>query len=225
LNPQVLKKYWTIQLTKNIAVREGIVFFKINIFANIKTGTDFYFNHSFWCKCNIKSIITSVLKDNKKITSSFQQNSIYGIQFHPEVYHSLEGGVLLKNFIVDICQCSQSWTPDSFVESTVEQLKAKIGTDKVILGLSGGVDSSVAAVLLHKAIGSNLHCIFVDNGLLRKNEFQSVLDSYKGLGLNVKGVDASSKFYDELKGLTDPELKRKAIGKVRFRKLCYSRGQ
>ena len=138
----------------------------------------------------------------------------YGIQFHPEVYHSLEGAVLLKNFIVDICKCSQSWTPDSFVESTVEQLKAKIGSDKVILGLSGGVDSSVAAVLLHKAIGSNLHCIFVDNGLLRKNEFESVLDSYKGLGLNVKGVDASSKFYDELKGLTDPELKRKAIGKV-----------
>jgi GMP synthase (glutamine-hydrolysing) len=138
----------------------------------------------------------------------------FGIQFHPEVYHSLEGSVLLKNFIVDICGCEQSWTPDSFVESTVNELRTKIGTDKVILGLSGGVDSSVAAVLLHKAIGENLHCIFVDNGLLRKNEFQSVLDSYKGMGLNVKGVDASEKFYLALNGLTDPELKRKAIGKV-----------
>ena len=138
----------------------------------------------------------------------------YGIQFHPEVYHSLEGGILLKNFIVAICNCSQSWTPDSFVESTVEQLKSKIGKDKVILGLSGGVDSSVAAVLLHKAIGKNLHCIFVDNGLLRKNEFESVLESYKGMGLNVKGVNASDKFYSALDGVTDPELKRKAIGKV-----------
>ncbi len=138
----------------------------------------------------------------------------YGIQFHPEVYHSLEGTILLKNFIVDICHCDQSWTPDSFVESTVKELQDKIGSDKVILGLSGGVDSSVAAVLLHKAIGKNLHCIFVDNGLLRKDEFNSVLDSYKGMGLNVKGVDASNKFYTSLKGLTDPELKRKAIGKV-----------
>lgn len=138
----------------------------------------------------------------------------YGIQFHPEVYHSLEGGILLKNFIVNICKCSQSWTPDSFVETTVAELKAKLGNDRVIMGLSGGVDSSVAAMLLHKAIGSNLYCIFVDNGLLRKDEFASVLESYKGMGLNVKGVDASSKFYAELSGLTDPELKRKAIGKV-----------
>ena len=143
-----------------------------------------------------------------------KNENTYGIQFHPEVYHSLEGGILLKNFIVNICKCAQDWTPDSFVESTVEQLKAKIGKDKVILGLSGGVDSSVAAVLLHKAIGKNLHCIFVDNGLLRKNEFESVLDSYKGMGLNVKGVNASDKFYSALKGVTDPELKRKAIGKV-----------
>lgn len=138
----------------------------------------------------------------------------YGIQFHPEVYHSLEGSILLKNFIVDICNCSQTWTPDSFVESTVADLRQKLGNDKVILGLSGGVDSSVAAVLLHKAIGANLHCIFVDNGLLRKNEFNSVLESYQGMGLNVKGVDASEKFYSALKGLTDPELKRKAIGKI-----------
>jgi GMP synthase (glutamine-hydrolysing) len=143
-----------------------------------------------------------------------QGEQTYGIQFHPEVYHSLEGGILLKNFIVDICKCDQSWTPDSFVDSTVADLKAQIGNDKVILGLSGGVDSSVAAVLVHKAIGSNLHCIFVDNGLLRKDEFASVLASYQGMGLNVKGVDASEKFYSALQGLTDPELKRKAIGKV-----------
>ncbi len=138
----------------------------------------------------------------------------FGIQFHPEVYHSTEGTLLLKNFLVDVCGCKQDWTPTVFVDETVAKLKAEIGDDSVILGLSGGVDSSVAAVLLHKAIGANLHCIFVDNGLLRKNEFNSVLESYKGMGLNVKGVDASQKFYSELKGLTDPEAKRKAIGKV-----------
>lgn len=138
----------------------------------------------------------------------------YGIQFHPEVYHSVEGGILLRNFVVGICHCEQSWTPASFVESTVADLREKIGNDKVILGLSGGVDSSVAAVLLHKAIGDHLHCIFVNNGLLRKDEYASVLASYEGMGLNVKGVDASEKFYHALKGLTDPELKRKAIGKV-----------
>lgn len=138
----------------------------------------------------------------------------YGIQFHPEVYHSTEGTKLLKNFLVDICGCKQDWTPSAFVEETVESLRNQLRNDRVILGLSGGVDSSVAAVLLNKAIGDNLHCIFVDNGLLRKNEFAAVLESYKGMGLNVKGVDASQKFYDALKGLTDPEAKRKAIGKV-----------
>ena len=165
-----------------------------------------------------------VVPENYKIIAStedvaiagyyIEEENTYGIQFHPEVYHSLEGAILLKNFIVTICECAQSWTPNSFVESTVNDLKNKIGNDKVILGLSGGVDSSVAAVLLHKAIGVNLHCIFVDNGLLRKDEFSSVLDSYKGMGLNVKGVDATEKFYSALKGLTDPEMKRKAIGKV-----------
>lgn len=143
-----------------------------------------------------------------------QGETTFGIQFHPEVYHSVEGLTLLRNFIVDICGCSQSWTPASFVEETVAELKTKLGNDKVILGLSGGVDSSVAAMLLHKAIGANLHCIFVNNGLLRKNEYESVLDSYQHLGLNVKGVDASKQFYAELDGLTDPEAKRKAIGKV-----------
>lgn len=143
-----------------------------------------------------------------------EDEDTYGIQFHPEVYHSLEGTKLLKNFIVDICGCSQDWTPASFVEETVHELKATLGNDKVILGLSGGVDSSVAAVLLNKAIGDNLYCIFVDNGLLRKNEFEQVLESYQGMGLNVKGVDASEKFYEALSGVTDPEAKRKAIGKV-----------
>ncbi len=138
----------------------------------------------------------------------------WGIQFHPEVYHSSEGKTLLKNFIVNICGCKQDWTPDSFIETTIAELQAKIGKDKVVLGLSGGVDSSVAAVLLHKAIGSQLTCIFVDNGLLRKNEFESVLESYKGMGLNVIGVDAKNEFYSQLAGVTDPETKRKIIGRV-----------
>lgn len=138
----------------------------------------------------------------------------YGIQFHPEVYHTSEGKLLLSNFIVSICKCSCDWTPDSFVEETIKDLQTKLGNDKVILGLSGGVDSTVAAILLHKAIGENLHCIFVDNGLLRKDEYATVLESYKGMGLNIKGISAADKFYDALKGLIDPELKRKAIGKV-----------
>lgn len=138
----------------------------------------------------------------------------WGIQFHPEVYHSTEGAVLLQNFVKGICGCKGNWTSDSFIDITVKELKEKLGKDKVVLGLSGGVDSSVAAVLLHKAIGANLHCIFVDNGLLRKNEFENVLESYKGMGLNVKGVNAKQRFYDALKGLSDPEAKRKAIGKA-----------
>jgi GMP synthase (glutamine-hydrolysing) len=137
----------------------------------------------------------------------------FGIQFHPEVYHSTEGSIILKNFMINICGCKQDWTPDSFVETTIKELQAKLGNDKVVLGLSGGVDSSVAAVLLHKAIGTNLTCIFVDNGLLRKNEFEQVLDSYKHMGLNVIGVDAKQLFYDDLKGIVEPEAKRKSIGK------------
>ena len=138
----------------------------------------------------------------------------FGIQFHPEVTHSLQGRALLKNFVVDICGCSQNWTADAFVETTVAELKARLGTDKVVMGLSGGVDSSVAATLIHRAIGPNLYCIFVDNGLLRKDEFAGVIDSYKTLGLNVKGVDSKDQFYHALTGLTDPEAKRKAIGKT-----------
>ncbi len=138
----------------------------------------------------------------------------YAIQFHPEVTHTIEGKNLLRNFVVHICGCEQGWTPDLFVESTVASLKKKLGNDKVVMALSGGVDSTVAASLVHQAIGKNLYCIFVDNGLLRKNEFQQVLDSYEGMGLNIKGVDAKDKFYAALKGLTDPEEKRKAIGRT-----------
>jgi len=136
----------------------------------------------------------------------------YGIQFHPEVTHSVDGKTLLENFVVGICGCSQDWTPDTFIETTVNVLKEKIGSDHVIMALSGGVDSSVAAVLLHQAIGKNLHCIFVDNGLLRKDEFEQVLDSYQHMGLNIKGIDAKAQFYEKLKGVADPERKRKIIG-------------
>ncbi len=136
----------------------------------------------------------------------------YGIQFHPEVYHTTEGKILLRNFVSDICGCAGSWTPSSFIETTISGLKQKLGNDKVVLGISGGVDSSVAAVLLHKAIGKNLHCIFVDNGLLRKYEFESVLDQYQHMGLNIKGVDAKDLFINRLKGISEPEKKRKIIG-------------
>ena len=139
---------------------------------------------------------------------------LYGIQFHPEVTHTLEGKNLLRNFVVNICGCAQDWTPDQFVESTVADLKIKLGTDKVVMALSGGVDSTVAAMLVHEAIGKNLYCIFVDNGLLRKGEFEQVLHSYQGMGLNIKGVEAKDKFYKALKGLSEPEAKRKAIGKT-----------
>lgn len=137
----------------------------------------------------------------------------WGIQFHPEVYHSTEGTQILKHFLVDICGCAQDWTPASYVETSVHELREKLGQDKVLLGLSGGVDSSVAAELLHRAIGSNLVCIFVDMGLLRKDEFDSVLDSYKTMGLNVIGVRAGEKFLADLKGVTEPEAKRKIIGR------------
>ncbi len=138
---------------------------------------------------------------------------LWGVQFHPEVFHSTCGMQLLRNFVVDICGSRQDWSAASFIESTVAQLKEQLGDDKVVLGLSGGVDSSVAAVLLNKAIGKNLTCIFVDHGMLRKNEFADVLRDYECLGLNVIGVDASQKFFTELAGVTEPEKKRKIIGK------------
>ena len=163
------------------------------------------------------------IPDNFKIIASTEDVSVaafqiegektWGIQFHPEVFHSTEGSKLLKHFVADICGCKQDWTPDSFIDTTVKELQAKLGNDKVVLGLSGGVDSSVAAMLLHKAIGKNLTCIFVDMGLLRKNEFEDVLHSYETMGLNVIGVRAGDKFLSDLKGVTEPEKKRKIIGR------------
>ncbi len=140
--------------------------------------------------------------------------ALYGVQFHPEVYHSAEGKKIIRNFLVDVCKCSQNWTPAAFVQETVEQLKKQIGTAHVIMALSGGVDSTVAATLISKAVGNRLHGIFVDNGVLRKNEFEQVLQTYQQLELNVTGIDAKKIFYDALKGKTDPEEKRKTIGKL-----------
>ena len=148
-----------------------------------------------------------------KNAAFWNQKDIWAVQFHPEVYHTLQGKTLLKNFVVDICGSKQDWSAASFVETTVKEIKEQVGNDRVILGLSGGVDSSVAAVLLNKAIGKNLTCIFVDHGMLRKNEFKQVMEDYKVLGLNVVGVDASAKFFADLAGVSDPEQKRKIIGR------------
>jgi GMP synthase (glutamine-hydrolysing) len=185
------------------------------LFKDIKTGTQVWMSHAD----TITTIpsgyeITGSTADVEVGAFHIIGENTWGIQFHPEVYHTTDGTQILKNFVVGICRCSQNWTPDSFVGSTVEKLKEKLGDDKVILGLSGGVDSTVAAFLLHKAIGKKLTCIFVDNGLLRKNEFNKVLESYLGLGLNVVGVDASERFLDQLEGVSDPETKRKIIGRV-----------
>ena len=158
--------------------------------------------------------ITASTHDVKVAAYKVEGEETHCIQFHPEVFHSTHGLKMLSNFVYKVCGCKGDWTPASFIETTIADLKQQIGTDKVILGLSGGVDSSVAAMLLHKAIGTQLHCIFVDNGLLRKNEFESVLDSYQHMGLNVKGVNSKKRFYDALHGTSDPEKKRKTIGKV-----------
>lgn len=191
-------------------IKSGEAFFE-----NVNEGSQVWMSHSD----TIKTLPTNAVKlasthDVENAAYKIEGEDTYAIQFHPEVYHSTDGKQLLENFLVHIAGVAQTWTPDSFVESTVADLQKKIGTDKVILGLSGGVDSSVAAMLLHKAIGKNLHCIFVNNGLLRKDEFPSVLKQYEGMGLNVKGVDASARFLDELAGESDPEKKRKIIGRV-----------
>ena len=182
---------------------------------NISQNSQVWMSHAdtiLTAPANYKIIAST--HDVKVAAFAVENETTFGIQFHPEVYHSSEGAQLLKNFVFDICKCKGDWTPSSFVDITIASLKNTIGNDKVILGLSGGVDSSVAAMLLHKAIGKNLHCIFVDNGLLRKNEFENVLESYKHMGLNVKGVNSKKIFYTALNTITDPEQKRKAIGKA-----------
>lgn len=195
--------------------RANLAFIKNNedFFENIHKGSQVWMSHSDTIKqLPTGGVLLASTADVENAAYKIEGEETYAIQFHPEVYHTTDGHQLLQNFLVKIAQVEQDWTPNAFVEETVEDLKNKLGNDKVVLGLSGGVDSSVAAMLLHKAIGKNLYCIFVNNGLLRKNEFTDVLHQYEGMGLNVKGVDASARFLDALKGLSDPELKRKAIG-------------
>ena len=195
--------------------RANLSFIKENetFFEGVSANSQVWMSHSD----SIKTLPTHGIKlasthDVEFAAYKIEGETTYAIQYHPEVFHSTDGSKMLENFLVKIAEVPQNFTPNAFVEEIVAEMKEKIGNDKVVLGLSGGVDSTVAAVLLHQAIGKNLYCIFVNNGLLRKNEFQSVLDQYEGMGLNVKGVDASQRFYDALAGVTDPELKRKAIG-------------
>ena len=186
-----------------------------SLFKNIQSNSQVWMSHGDTIK-NLAKNMAKLASTNDVENAAFQisNENIFGIQFHPEVFHSTDGLQIIKNFVVNISKCSTNWTPYSFVETSIKNIKKQIGTEKVVLGISGGVDSSVAALLLHKAIGENLHCIFVDNGLLRKNEFQEVLKQYESLGLNIKGVNAKKEFYNSLKGLSDPEEKRKAIGKT-----------
>lgn len=178
-------------------------------------GSQVWMSHGDTIKLLPKGFENIASTPSVKIAAfKIQGEDTYGIQFHPEVTHSSEGKNLLRNFIVHICGCSQDWTADVFIDSTIAELKKTIQNDRVVMGLSGGVDSSVAATLIHRAIGENLTCVFVDNGLLRKNEFEEVLESYKGMGLNVIGVDVKQRFYDALSGISEPEAKRKAIGRA-----------
>jgi GMP synthase (glutamine-hydrolysing) len=191
-------------------IKEGEDFFE-----NIHEDSQVWMSHSDTIKkLPTNGVLLASTHDVENAAYKIEGETTYAIQFHPEVYHSTDGHQLLQNFLVKIAEVEQDWTPNAFVEETVEALKEKLGDDKVVLGLSGGVDSSVAAMLLHKAIGKNLYCIFVNNGLLRKNEFEDVLHQYEGMGLNVKGVDASARFLDALAGESDPEKKRKTIGRV-----------
>ncbi|MDC1493002.1 glutamine-hydrolyzing GMP synthase [Flavobacteriaceae bacterium] len=185
------------------------------LFSDILEGSQVWMSHSDTIKdLPVNATLLASTIDVQNAAYRINNEDTYALQFHPEVYHTTDGKNLLKNFLINIANLNQDWTPNSFVDMTVESLKKKIGDDKVILGLSGGVDSTVAAVLLHKAIGTNLNCVFVNNGLLRKNEFQDVLNQYEGMKLNVKGIDYSDQFYKALIGIEDPEKKRKTIGRV-----------
>jgi GMP synthase (glutamine-hydrolyzing) len=197
--------------------RAHLVYLKENelFLADIPANSQVWMSHSDTIKAlPIAGVRLASTPDVENAAYRIEGEETYAIQFHPEVYHSTDGKQLLSNFLFKIAKLTPSWTPDNFIETTVAALKAQVGKEKVVLGLSGGVDSTVAAVLLNKAIGSQLHCIFVNNGLLRKGEFQSVLEQYKGMGLNIKGVDASKEFLSALAGVTDPEVKRKTIGRV-----------
>lgn len=184
------------------------------LMAGIKPGSQVWMSHGDTIT-SIPAAFRAIASTDKVAVAAYrvEGEQTWGVQFHPEVYHSEIGTDLLRNFVVGICGGKQDWSAASFIDTTVAQLREQLGDDKVVLGLSGGVDSSVAAVLLNRAIGKNLTCIFVDHGMLRKNEFADVLRDYEGLGLNVIGVDASAKFFSELAGVTDPEKKRKIIGK------------
>lgn len=196
--------------------RANLSFIKEDTFLEgIEVGSQVWMSHGDTIKkLPENSTLLASTNDVQNAAYKIEGEQTYAIQFHPEVYHSTDGKKLLENFLIKIANVTADWTPDSFVEETVEKLQKQIGDDRVVLGLSGGVDSSVAAMLLHKAIGKNLYCIFVNNGLLRKNEFTQVLQQYEGMGLNVKGVDATARFMDALAGESDPEAKRKAIGRV-----------
>ena len=197
--------------------RAHLIYLKENepFLADIPANSQVWMSHSDTIKAlPIGGVRLASTPDVENAAYRIEGEPTYAIQFHPEVYHSTDGKQFLSNFLFKIAGLTPSWTADNFIETTVASLKAQIGGEKVVLGLSGGVDSTVAAVLLNRAIGSQLHCIFVNNGLLRKGEFQSVLEQYKGMGLNIKGVDASAEFLSALAGVTDPEAKRKTIGRV-----------
>ena len=184
------------------------------LFRGVRPGSQVWMSHGDTITAIPAGFKTIASTDEVAIAAyQIEGEQVWGVQFHPEVFHSEDGTLMLRNFVVNACGCHQTWSSASFVDTTVAELKEQIGNDRVILGLSGGVDSSVAAVLLHRAIGRNLTCIFVDHGLLRKNEFHDVMNDYKCLGLNVIGVDASEKFFKDLEGVSDPEQKRKIIGR------------
>ena len=205
VKPSITREYGRANLS---FIQSGEIFFE-----GINKGSQVWMSHSDTIdQLPDRGILLASTEDVKNAAYCIEGETTFGIQFHPEVYHTTDGKKLLENFLIKIAGVQQDWTPDSFVEMTVKEIRETVGDQKVILGLSGGVDSTVAAVLLHKAIGPHLQCIFVNNGLLRKNEFESVLNQYEGMGLNVKGVDATDQFLKALTGETDPEKKRKIIG-------------